>query len=78
MLFLPLLEPSIELEEFGECGANDFAFRGLLAAYRLNVAYVVSEFIQLPSVHITLNRLESLDVDDRDRCFLRDYLYVCS
>ena len=64
MLFLPLLEAAIELEEFGEGGADDFPVRRLLAAYRLNVRYVLPQFFQLPSVHVTLNRLEPLDTNN--------------
>jgi len=44
MLFLPLLEPAVELEELGEGGADDFPVRGLLASYRLNISCVLPEF----------------------------------
>src|SRR5262249_11915420 len=64
MLLLPLLEAAIELEEFGEGGADDFPVRRLLAADRLNISYVLPQFLQLPSIHITLNRLEPLDTNN--------------
>ena len=62
---ITVLKAAIELKKLSQRCADNFSFGGFVSRCRLDIADVLGELVELSSVYVALERLETLDVDQR-------------